>query len=60
MFGFLEDIAKAAVGVVTLPVTVVADVATLGGSLTEKESPYTAERIEDIINNLANAVKPSK
>jgi hypothetical protein len=58
MFGFLEDIAKAAVGVVTLPVTVVADVATLGGALTEKENPYTAERIEEIMDNLANAVKP--
>jgi hypothetical protein len=58
MFGFLEDIAKAAVGVVTLPVTLVADVATLGGALTEKENPYTAERIEEIMDNLANAVKP--
>ena len=32
MFGLIESLAKAAVGVVTLPVAVVADVITLGGA----------------------------
>lgn len=59
MFGFLEDIAKAAVGVVTLPVTLVADAATLGGSLTDKDQPYTGTALESILKNLEKAVKPS-
>ena len=55
MFGSLL---KAAVGVVTLPVQVVADVVTLGGALTDKEKPYTAESVEDIMDNLKNSTKP--
>ena len=58
MFGLLESLAKAAVGVVTLPVTVVADVITLGGALTDKDEPYTASAANDIVKNLTNAVKP--
>jgi len=58
MFGLLESLAKAAVGVVTLPVTVVADVITLGGALTDKDEPYTSRAASDIVKNLTNAVKP--
>ena len=59
MFGLLESLAKAAVGVVTLPVTVVADVITLGGALTDKDELYTASAASDIVKNLTNAVKPN-
>lgn len=58
MFGMLESLAKVAVGAVSLPVTAVADVVTLGGALTDKEAPYTYEAIADIIDNLVNATKP--
>ena len=58
MFGLIESLAKAAVGVVTLPVTVVADVITLGGALNDKAKPYTASAAGDIMKNLTNAVKP--
>jgi len=58
MFGILESLTKAAVGVVTLPVAVVADVVTLGGALTEKEEPYTARAASDVLKNLSNAAKP--
>ena len=58
MFGILESITKAAVGVVTLPVSVVADVVTLGGALTDKKEPYTATTASDIVKNLSNAAKP--
>ena len=41
MFGILGDITKAVVGVVIeTPVSVVADVVTLGGSLNDKDRPY--------------------
>jgi len=58
MFGLIESLAKAAVGVVTLPVAVAADVITLGGALTDKDEPYTASTASDIVKNLTNATKP--
>ena len=58
MFGLIESLAKAAVGVVTLPVAVVADVITLGGALTDKDEPYTASAASDIVKNLSDATKP--
>lgn len=58
MFGIFEDLARAAVGVVKLPVDLAADVVTMGGALTGKDKPYTVEAIEDIVENLNNATKP--
>jgi hypothetical protein len=60
MFGMLESLAKAAASVVTVPVAVVADVVTLGGSLTDKDKPYTAEAVEDLVDNLKDATKPER
>lgn len=56
----LNDLAKAAVGIVSLPITLVEDVVTMGGALTDKETPYTVERLEDIMKNIGNAAKPTK
>jgi hypothetical protein len=60
MFGMLESLAKAAVGVVTTPVALVADVVTMGGALTDKDKPYTVEAAENIVQNLEDAVTPNK
>jgi len=60
MFGLIEGLAKAAVGVVTIPVAVVADAVTLGGSLTDKNRPYTADAVSDVVKNLQNATKPDR
>lgn len=60
MFGMLESLAKAAVGVVVTPVAAVADVITLGGALTDRETPYTAEAVSAVYQNLEDAVKPNK
>lgn len=58
MFEIFESLAKTVVSVVKLPVAVVADVITMGGALTEKDKPYTAETCEQIMDNLDNAAKP--
>lgn len=58
MFGILESLTKAALAAVTVPVAVVADVVTLGGALNDKDKPYTAEAVEDFVDNLKNATKP--
>ena len=60
MFGMLESLAKAAAAVVTVPVAVVADVVTLGGALTDKDQPYTADAVEDFVDNLKDATKPER
>lgn len=60
MFGLFESLAKAAVAVVTVPVAVVADVVTLGGSLTDKRETYTGEAVGDFVDNLKNAADPRK
>jgi hypothetical protein len=58
MFGILEDLAKAAVGaVIETPVAIVADVVTMGGSLTDQDRPYTAQAVEKVVDNLSNATK---
>jgi len=38
MFGVLEDLTKAIVGIATLPLDVVKDTVTLGGLITDEES----------------------
>lgn len=58
MFDVLESLGKAVLGVVTVPVAVVADVVTLGGALTDRDKPYTAEAVSDVVQNLKNASKP--
>ncbi|OQB10779.1 MAG: hypothetical protein BWY21_00086 [Parcubacteria group bacterium ADurb.Bin216] len=60
MFGFLEDVAKAAIATVKLPISLVADVVTMGGALTDKDEPYTVENVSDIVKNLDNATKPMR
>ena len=53
-----DDLMKAAVSVAKLPVTAVADAVTLGGVLTDKPRPYTAQAASDLMRNLDNATKP--
>jgi hypothetical protein len=48
---------KAVVGVVTLPVDIVADAITLGGSLNDKPETYTGKKCADIMDNIADATE---
>ena len=57
MFDMLKDLGRAAVGVALLPLDVVADVATLGGTLTDEPQPYTARRVVQISDALDDAVE---
>jgi len=56
----IESLAKAAAAVVTVPVAVVADVVTMGGVLTDKDQPYTADAVGDLVDNLKDATKPDR
>ena len=59
MFSIIENVTKATVGVVVeTPLAIVADVVTLGGVCTDKDEPYTATALKDVLKNLENATKP--
>jgi hypothetical protein len=61
MFGILEDLAKAAVGVVIqAPIALVADAVTLGGTLSDRHESYTSNALEDVMRNLDNATRPER
>lgn len=60
MFGILGSLAKAAVSVVEIPVAVVADAVTLGGSLTDRNEPYTSTAVEHLVKNVQDAADPRK
>lgn len=51
LFGSLTNLA---VNVVTTPVAVAADVVTLGGTLTGRKKTYTAETVEDAVENIGD------
>lgn len=53
----LGSLFKATIGIVKLPLDVAADVVTLGGSLTDKDKPYTASGVSQIMKNLEDATK---
>ncbi len=58
MFGMLGNLTKAVVGaVIETPIAVVADVVTLGGTLTDNKSPYTSEAISKVVDNVQKATK---
>lgn len=55
MFG---NLLKAVVGVVVeTPIALVADAITLGGSLTDKDEPYTSTALKGVMKNVENSTK---
>lgn len=58
MFDMFNSLVKATVGVVIeTPLAVVADVVTMGGALTDKEVPYTADALEKVFENVKESVR---
>lgn len=61
MLGSIFSLTKAVVGVVVeTPIAIAADVITLGGSLTDKQRPYTAEAVSKVVKNVQEATQPNK
>jgi hypothetical protein len=50
--GLFGKLVRLTMDVVETPIAVVKDVATLGGTLTDRNEPYTSEKIKDIGNDL--------
>jgi len=56
MFDFLEKTAKLVVDVATLPVSVAADVVTMGGALNDRDEPYTISKGRRIVETTEKVV----
>jgi hypothetical protein len=52
MFGLLNDVLSVAVKTVTLPVSVAADVVTMGGLLNDKPCTYTGENLDKLMDKI--------
>jgi hypothetical protein len=50
--GLFGKLLKTTLDVITLPVDIVKDVATMGGVLTDKNKPYTAQKFERLGDDL--------
>lgn len=48
MFGFVNKLVKAGMDLVELPVAVVKDTLTLGGSITDQDEPYTIQKLKEV------------
>lgn len=56
-----DSLIKAVVGtVIETPIALVKDVATLGGAITDQDTPYTMQSLEKVAENLSNATDPAK
>lgn len=49
---FLKKLTKTAIDITTTPLSVVADVATLGGFLTDEDDPYTVQKLKQLKDDL--------
>lgn len=58
MFGIIKSAVKAASAVVDVPVSVAADVVTLGGALNDKDESYTAEAAKRLVKNVKDIADP--
>lgn len=51
-----DNLLKAAVGlVIETPIAVATDLVTLGGSITDKDEPYTATALKKVVDNVSKA-----
>lgn len=58
MIKMLSGLTKAAVGVVVeTPLSIVADFVTLGGSITDRDEPYTATAVKKVVKNVQESTE---
>lgn len=58
MIKMLSGLTKAAIGVVVeTPIAIAADFVTLGGSITERDEPYTATAVKKVVKNVQESTE---
>ena len=50
--GFLSQLVKTGLDVVTTPIDIVADVVTMGGALNDNDEPYTVKKLKKIMEDV--------
>ena len=58
MFKMFENLTKAVVGAVFSPVSMAADLITLGGVLVDRDEPYTVSSLRQVMRNMDLAFDP--
>lgn len=58
VFKMFQNLTKAVVGVSFSPVSMVADLMTLGGTLTDRKEPYTVSSLRQVMRNMDLAFDP--
>lgn len=56
--GIFGKLGKLVLDVVETPIAIIKDVATLGGSITDQDKPYTAQKLDDLQDDY-NEIKDS-
>jgi len=54
----IGSLLKAAVSVIDVPVSIAADVVTLGGVLVDKKTTHTGDALGRLVDNVADATTP--
>lgn len=60
MFSIFKSVTKAALGIVFSPVSIAADIVTMGGVLADRDEPYTVSAVRNIMANMNSAVDPNE
>ncbi len=50
----LGKVLKTVIDVATVPISIAADVVTLGGAITERDKPYTVDHVKTVGEDLIN------
>ena len=58
MFDIFKNLTKAALGAAFSPVSIAADMVTLGGVLSDRDEPYTVSSMRAVMRNIELAVNP--
>lgn len=53
LFSFIDLV----IDVATMPIAIVADIATLGGTLNDRNEPYTSSSLSNINNDVEKIIK---
>ena len=60
MFGILKSTVKAASAVIDVPVSIAADVVTMGGVLNDKDETHTSDALGRFVKNVSDIADPKE
>jgi hypothetical protein len=58
--GLLGKLIKTTINVATLPVSIVADVVTMGGAVNERDEPYTISHVKCVAGSIVEVLEEAE